>query len=492
MFKRMFPLAMFILFSLLIIGSLLFYSPSWGLVDDSANLTFAKFAWSGGNFFGNWWRVILEGTGIGMFRPVYYTWVIFVYHIFKSKPLLVYLGMAIFNLATLLLWGFILNRIWPNEEKNKYLNIFLYPLIFFIFTPFWNNFMYISLQQKFIIFFSALAIYLFYIGYTKERKIYFVFSVLAILLSILTHPEGIFLNLAMLLVSLVLFFLTKKNNCIFNFILNFILFIFYLVLTVTIQLKGSYTSKYGNNLNPGSLAVNFLTAPALIKILTFLAVFYFCFLVVVITKNKNKFSPVFLIFPLSCISFIAVLTPWGFPNYHLSVLTPFIMGMFFPFYSFMNSRSLLLKILANSFLLVVILLVLFFIWFPRISKISDIKRTEQFIMDFQNGHSKSIYFMASPCMEACAALGEFTKIKTTYLNDSLLSSDKLIESTSNFIIFRDECPRVYFDGVQELKEIYNNNTWKIFSVNKKEGIKKEFKVYFPENPMEKIKTFLKS
>ncbi len=122
---------------------------------------------------------------------------------------------------------------------------------------------------------------------------------------------------------------------------------------------------------------------------------------------------------------------------------------------------------------------------------SDIKKTELFMVDFEKERNAGTYFMAQPCMEACAHLGYFTKTKTVYLGDSLLSADKLTGQENNFMIFRDECPRVYFNGVAQSKEIYRNNTWRIFEIDKKEEAREEFKVHFPENPVEKIKTFLK-
>ena len=491
MLKKIFPLIIFTLFFMTVMGSLLFYAPGWGLMDDCRHLNHVELIWSGGNFFGNLWQLISIYTNVGEFIPVYFTWAALAYHIFRNAPLSLYLGIAVFNLMTLLLWGYTLNKVCPDTEKNRYMNIFLYPLTFSIFTPFWNNFMYISTQQKFIIFFSAIAVYLFYLACAKERKIYFIFSTIAVLLGVLTHPEGIFLNLAMLLLSLVLLLIIRKKIYIFSFVINFILFFAYLFFTFTIQLKGSYASGYGNNLNLEKLVFNFLAAPALIKIITFSAALYLCFLIITIIKGKNRFSPVFLIFPLSYMSFVAVLVPWGYPNYHLSVLSPFIMGMLFPVYSFLNSRSLSSKILVNSFLIIIVFVLLFTIWFPRISKISDIKKVEQFIVDLEKKGDSNVYFMAQPCMEACDSLGSFTKTKTIYLNDSLLSGEKLIKSSNNLMIFRDECPKVYFDGVQESKEIYRNDTWRIFQVEKKAGVKKEFEVYFSENIIEKIKTFLK-
>ena len=351
--------------------------------------------------------------------------------------------------------------------------------------------MYISPQTKFIISFSALTIYLFYMGYAKEKKIYFVLSVAAILLSVLSHPEGIFLNLAMLLLCPALFFLTRKRICIFNFILNLILFIPYLIFTVMVQLKGSYTSKYGSSLNFLSLAINFSTAPFVIRILALFSVLYFIFLVILILKKKNKFSPVFLVFPLGLMCFIGVLAPWGFPNYHLSVLTPFVMGMLFPVYSALNSKSPKIRIFVNSSMLILVLLVLFFICFLRISKMSDIKKTEQFIVGLEKQGKGNVYFMAAPCMEACEALNYFTAAKTIYLSDSVLTGAKLNEPGGNFMIFRDECPAVYLEGAKESQEVYKNRSWRIFSLNKEKGAAKKLKVDFQENAVEKIKSFLR-
>lgn len=490
MHKQLFPLAMFILTASLIIGSILFYAPSWGLVDDWANLVFSRFVWSG-EFFRNLWHVISRQTELWMFRPLYYVYVVFAYHIFANVPLLLYMVIAVFNLATLVLWGDLLNKFWPDETRNKYIGILLYPLAFFIFTPFWNIFMYISSQQKFIIFFSALAVYFFHRGYTKERKVDFILSVLAVISGMLIHAEGVFLNMAMLLLSLTIFFVVKKRIAIFNFALNLVLFLTYLFYTVVIQLKNVNNSRYAGNLGLDNLAAGFMSAPALVKIFALISALYFCCLLLIIVRRKNKFSPVFLIFPLGYICFIAVLAPWGYPNYHLSVLTPFIMGMLFPFYIFLNSRSPVLKILSDSALFAAVLLVLFLVWFPRISKISDIKKAEQFIVDFKKDGLARAYFMPQPGEEACMVLGKFTKTNTIYLGDSLLSADKLVMSADNLIIFRDECPKAYFDGVQESEMVYKNNTWKIFLVHKKEGIKKEFKVFFPENSVERLKNLLK-
>ncbi|TAM37170.1 hypothetical protein EPN54_05220 [bacterium] len=489
--RKIVPFSVFILFSLLIVGAFLFYAPSWGLMDDSGMLERAKIVWSGGDFFGNLTQLIVGDFHWGMFRPVFWSWAMLAYHIFRNAPLLIYLSIVIFNLITLLLWGLILHKTWQSVKNDFYYNIFLYPLSFFLFTPFWNNFMYISPQTKFIIFFSGLAIYLFYMGYAKEKKIYFVLSTVAILLSVLSHPEGVFLNLAMLLLCPVLFLLARKRTCIFNFILNLILFILYFIFTVTVQLKGSYTSKYGSSLNFHALALNLTAAPSLIKMLTLLSVFYFIVLAVIILRRENKFSPVFLIFPLGLVCFIAVLAPWGFPNYHLSVLTPFVMGMLFPVYSILNSKSPKIKILINSLMLVLVLLVLFFICFLRISKMRDIKKTEQFIVGLERQSKGNVYFMAAPCMEACGALNYFTNAQTVYLNDSVLTAGKLNEPGGNLMIFRDECPQVDLEGVKESQEVYKNRTWRIFSLAREKGSAKRLKVDFQENAIEKIKSFLK-
>lgn len=492
MIRKIFPVMIFLSFSMLVVWSFLFYAPSWGLVDDSQGLLYAKNVWSGNDFLGNFWKAVSDGNRWGVFRPFYFLYVALAYHIFEKTPLLLYILMAIFNMAVLLLWGRMFNRLWIGRTSGRLMDIFVYPLAFFIFTPFWNIFMYISMQQKFIIFFSVIAIYLFHKGYVSGRRIYFVFSVLAILLSAMTHPEGIFLNLAMLMIFPVLFLYGDRDKCVFNFILNLILFAAYLLLTITFQFKGFYASIYKKSLNLGGVSAHFMAAPALIKMIALFSVVYFCFLVVLVAKRKNRFSPIFLIFPLGYICFVAVLVPWGYPNYHLSVLAPFIAGMFFPLYSFINSKKSAVKILLNFSIIFVAFLSLFFIWFPRVSKISDVKKVEQFIVDFEkNKPTDSVYFMAQLAEEACGVIGEVTNTKTVYLHDSVLSQDRLAAASDNFMIFRDECPRVYFDGVEETREIYRNNTWSIFQVGKRAGVRKEFRINFSQNPMERVKSFFK-
>lgn len=490
-FRKIFPLTVFILFSLLIVGAFLFYAPSWGLMDDFQMLERVRYVWSEGNILGNLTQIIIDDFGWGMFRPVFWIWSMLIYHVLEKTPLLIYLSILVFNFAYILLWGLILHKTWATDEKNVYYNIFVFPLSFFIFTPFWNNFMYISPQTKFIIFFSALATYFFYSGYTKNSKKYIILSVFAIILGVLSHPEGIFLSLAILLFSLLIYFIKKKSILVFSFLLNLLFFIAYLFFTITVQLKGSYTSRYGDGLNLSKFILNFLGAPVLIKSLFLIALFYICFLFIIIRKNKNKFSPVFLIFPLSFVCFVVVLNPWGYPSYHLSVLTPFIMAMYFPVYTFLNAKSIILKILNNVFLLLLIVLVLVFICFPRISKMSDIPKTEHFLINIEKKQSGNVYFMPSPCEEASVALGYFTETKINYLSDNILSGDKLFYPGDKFLIFRDECPNACLKDARAAKEVYNNNTWKVFLIKKEPGVNEKLNLSFHENIVERIKSYLK-
>lgn len=491
MLNKFFPMVVFGTFFLLILGAFLFFSPSWGLMDDFQMLERVKYVWSGGNILSNLTQIIIDDFGWGMFRPVFWIWSMLIYHVLGKMPLLIYLSISVFNFSYILLWGLILHKTWATDEKNVYYNIFVFPLSFFIFTPFWNNFMYISPQTKFILFFSALATYFFYLGYTKNSKKYIILSVSAIILGVLSHPEGIFLSLVMLFSPLSIYLIKKKRILVFSFLLNLLFFIVYLFFTITVQLKGSYTSRYGDGLNLSKFILNFLGAPVLIKLLFFIALFYICFLFIIIRKNKNKFSPVFLILPLSFICFIIILNPWGYPSYHLSVLTPFIMAMYFPVYNSLNAKYLVLKILNNTSLILLILLVLAFICFPRISKMSDIPKTKHFLINIEKEQSGNVYFMPSPCEEASVALGYFTKTKINYLSDNLLSGNKLSVPGDNFLIFRDECPSACLEGVRAVKEVYSNNTWKVFLIKKDPGFNEELNLLFHENIVERIKSYLK-
>lgn len=494
-YKRYIPILIFLLVLTLIVFATIYYSPSWGLMDDAQNLERASRVWNSNNFLKSLWS-ILEGDlfGWGMFRPVYYSWAVFTYHLFKNSPLLIYIIIAIFNMAVILLWGSVLHRIYKPRKENVFLEVFLFPLSFFIFLPFWNVFMYISSQQKFILFFSALALYFFERAYSKNKSAFLFISTFFVLLSVLSHPEGIYLTIVFIVFSLldILFFHYKKGISFISLLINTLLCLLYFVFSLKIQMKGEYTSRYASNLNLAGIINNFLGASIVIKVLVVFAVLMSIFSFVRITGRKNSFSPLFSTIPLGLLSYFAVLSPWGYPNYHLSVAAPYALGMGFPLYFWINKKSKINSFISNIFLILLVFISFFFIIIPRISKMAGIKKTEEFIMSFNLNNYGNKYFLPFSCMEATDALKYFTKANITYLADGILSDKILKDVPQNYLICRDECWRVSLIGVVVDKEIYQNKTWKIFHILKRQGNLKEFKANFSENFIGKVKTYLRN
>jgi hypothetical protein len=460
--------------------------PSWGLVDDWSNLGFARTVWSGGDLIGGVARLVHEGTKLGMFRPLYYLYVSVAYHIFGKSPLSLYVIIALFNLSTILLWGYVLDRVFLCRGDRK-TNIFIYPLTFFLFTPFWNIFMYISSQQKFIIFFSALAVSFYNSGYTNNSRRYMLLSFVAVLCGMLFHPEGVFMNIALLIASAMLFVRDKKRALLFAMVVSAILLVVYLFLTVTVQLKGTYTAPYASGLYIFHIFDNLRSSPLAVKLIAGISALYLIYFAVSL-KRSLRLPPVFVVIPLSCIFFIAVMVPWGFPNYHLSVLTPFVAGMLFPAFRYFYSVNRTLKSVSCGLIFIASLIVILHIWFPRVSKMSDVGKTALFV---SGASGSGVYFVPHPGMEACAVLSEITGKKTVYLNDSLLSADKTAACRDNYLVLRDEFPEVRLEGVEVCDKIYRNNTWEIFVVREKKGFKGHYRALFPQSPVNAVKNFLK-
>jgi hypothetical protein len=144
----------FISFLLLVVGSFLFYAPGWGFMDD---LTFRQLAgnfWSGKTSFIS--MIFDDIHGLGRFHPVCYLWIILVYWV--KYPLLIYLLVFLIGAYVLLLWGQLMSRFLFKTPASSYVQ-WVFPLGFFLFPAFWNIFMYISVQEKFIFIFGSLSLY---------------------------------------------------------------------------------------------------------------------------------------------------------------------------------------------------------------------------------------------------------------------------------------------------------------------------------------------
>lgn len=488
------PLVVAFVFFALLIGAYLFYAPSWGLMDDSQNLDRAQAVWQSGNILRGLWDVITSGVrGWGIFWPVYCTWAIFIYHIFKDSPLSIYILIACFNFISLFLWGVVLHKIFSAPKDDFLRNVFLFPLIFFIFTPFWNIFMYISVQQKFVIFFSALSFYFLAKAYNSGRNKYLIFSFLALLASIFSHPEGIYLSMAYIVFSILDITLLKykKKVSIANFTINSIFFFLYYIFTVKVQMLGGYTAKYKNNLNMASLLNMFVETPMIVKAFFAGALVAFVCMLVQALRKKNNFLPLAIIIPIGIMTYLGTLLPWGFPNYHISLLAPHLFGLIFPVYLWLCRRKYLSLAVNGILIPISVTMVFFYVGFPRIQKMAEIKHMESFIKVLAAKNPHSFYFLPPPCVEATGAIKYFTGVDAKYLFEGKLSKELLSGRYQNYLVIRDECSMVTLDNVKAEEDVYGSNTWRIVRVSSKNDYSAAYKADFKENTFRKVITYLK-
>lgn len=485
---RYWPAVTFFMLFAWLVGVYLYYTPSWGLQDDFQSLGIARSVWQSENFLGSLWTVIANDLASwGIFRPVYYFSVVVNYHFFKDVPWFIYILIAIFNFSAILLWGIVITRLFSVRENYTWFGIFLFPLSFFIFTPFWNIFVHISFQEKYIVLFSAISLYFLEKAYSKERVAYLIPVMFFMILGMLSKPTGIHLTMAYIVFAVVdlVFLKHKKHISLLVLSLNAALFILYYWF-ITSNLRG-YAGQY--SLTFANIINNLLTSSMVVKLLIVAAIVIFLSLFVTILRKKNNFSPLALIIPLGFLSYVLVLAPWRFASYLLSALTPYVLAMFFPIYIWFNYRNNISRVAANACLILLAILSFFFIAVPRISKLADIREAEEFIMSSNKNNDR--YFFPPPFSEAAEAVSGFTSTRIVYLDKGVLDAEKLHGANGNYLIVNDEASAITLDGVEIGKTVYENNTWKIFQLAGNRPGQELFKVDFPENSVVKIKSFLR-
>lgn len=492
-FEKKASIIIFLLFSVVILGATLYYSPGWGFMDDYRNLPIAQKFWQNNPGFSSFKNLVaFDISEYGRFRPIYQIWVVFAYHIFFQNPLGLYILIAVFNILGLLLWGLIIHKVFSNNSKDFFSNIFIYPLTFFIFTPFWNNFMYISLLEKFVYIFSAISLYFFISAYRKRNFQFLLLSLSFAILCILSKETGVALFLVYWVYSLFnsIFSKDQRRFSLLNFsITTIILFSYYLFIK---GIWSGYSSEYGSSLSPMAIFMNIMKAPFVIKGLAFFsAAAIFSYLVLRAKNKSDVIKKEAVLFPLFLGSYIVVLSPWRFSNYLLAPIAPLIMATLYPLYRLIGHRHKVLRLLKKVLVVVISFLILFLIIIPRISKMADKRKLVEGIKSIEKMDLDSRYFFPPPFRESFEAIREFTGADVEYLAKGTLSKERLSSKGYNYLIFGDQCSEIALKGVAAGKEVYNSNTWKIFLIKEAKEKKSDFIVVFPENFAQRLKNYLK-
>jgi len=487
--SRNIPVSIFMLFFAILIISTLYYAPGWGLMDDATNILIARNFWQNHDLNKAFQELLRRDVNYGRFRPLYYLWIVLIYRFFAEFPLYIYILMLFIGVPLLLLWGVMVHEAFSGEKKYFFANVFVFPLSFFIFTPFWNNFMYISIQEKFIYIFTTVSLFSYFASYKKNSLFCFFLSWLLMFMGILSKETGIALVIVYIAYSIFDLIVFKENRrlafvggiinfatlCGYYFFMKYYIFFFFF-----------YSARYENNMDVLSIMRNINSAPVAIKaLLVFALVWLIVYLCV--RKRIGNIKNQAVLFPLFFIAYALVLSPWGFSNYLLAPLAPVVLVMLYPLYAFV------LRLTPNSLKWApVFILVLFsscaisFIVIPRISKMADKRKVVGFIKS-QEGKQRANYFFPRPFEEQSVLIAAYTGSDINYLSSGELDSSKVIMNKNNYLLYNDECSPVKLSNVSVKSEVYRNGTWRVFQVMSKQGNSEFFKVDFPENFFEKLK-----
>ena len=352
--------------------------------------------------------------------------------------------------------------------------------------------MYISIQEKFVYFFGALAIYFFIRTYEIKKIFCFILYLLCTVLCIMGKETGVSLSMAFCVYSLldILFFRRKIRLSFIHCGINFSVFaVYYFFIR---RILHGYTGRYASNFNSVSMFNDLMKAPALIKCLFgFAIIWIIAFILLAITKKKVAIRGEALVFPLFLFAYLIILLPWGFSNYLLAPLAPMAMGMLYPIYALISKLHKRLSQTGRVSIVIVSFLALFFIVVPRISKMGDIRKIIDYMSVAVEKEPMAKYFFPPPFPESANAIRGFTGGNIIYLNEGVLAEGMLSERSKNYLIFGDECSKIKLKDVAIGNELYRNNTWRLFLVEKGIDNKLNFYIDFPKNFLQKFKDYLK-
>lgn len=266
----------------------------------------------------------------GRFRPVYFIWLITAYTIGACAPFLVYFLITLAGLSLLPLWGISLDQAFNNGKRSPFL-LWVYPLSFFVFTPFWNIFMYISLQEKFVYLFCTPAIFFFLKSYADKKWWLLLPALIFTLLATMGKETGVALLMSFGAYAFVdaLIFKRDRNASWMIWSSNTILFSGYFLFVQ--WLMRSYSERYASNSNIQSMISKLLAAPVYIKIILLLCVAGIAWPIIKKCLDKTYEEKGGSLFAWLTLFYILLLTPWGYQSYLLSPLAPFLLATALPF-----------------------------------------------------------------------------------------------------------------------------------------------------------------
>lgn len=479
------PVGFFIAFFIAIAMTTLYFAPSWGLMDDKGFLDMARTYWQDPSNT----QIVTSGfQAAGMYRPVVFVWATIFYKMFEHWPTGLYILIAAGNMAAMLLWGLVFYRFFGIRPQDRNWTIFFFPLTFFLFTPFWNIFTYLSVQEKFIVFLAPLALIFFQKTYLERRPLDIIVLYLIVIVGMLSKATFIFVPVSMVVYSFfdLMVFRSRLAVSLLHLFITGLSLAYYAFYTVTVQLKGDYTSKYKTGLSVGGMLGKIIGASVLTKILLVVGIvgFMVFFIRAVRSQKKEYLFPGLIYCGLAV--YLLLLLPWGTHSYLLAAVGPMAWGALFPAYGWLNAKGGAVKLGVNVILAMLLCFVFVGNIMPSISRMGDIGRAIAFL-SAQPGMETDIYFMPPGYPETAYATNKFTQKKIEYCSDSGIAADMLSSQGADYVILTDLFPSIALSGVKTGRRVYANGTWQIFEIVPEPGHEEKFKVPFKKTLLQQLK-----
>lgn len=475
-------------FTLLILSAILVIQPGWGFMDDHTSLRIAQGFWSSPsiNRVGS---LIIGDTGLGRFRPINTLWIISAYKIGENAPLLLYFFITLAGLLLLPLWGIIADNVFNGGRRDPFW-IWFFPLTFFLFTPFWNAFMYISIQEKFVYFFSAPAIFFFLKAYEHNHLNKLVPAFLFSALAVAGKETGASLFMAFTayaVTNLVLFRRTIKISLIATLI-NSVAFIAYYFFIRGIM--KNYTAAYADGMTISKILSALAGSPLYIKCILIAAVLVIAMAAIRRATGRPLTNSGHTLFAWLALFYIAIMLPWGFSTFRLAPLAVFIAFIAAPLLK-VGDKLFPWRMLKNTLLALLIFLTAWNIIIPCIQKMADKRAVVTAIRDVMARTPDASFFYPAPFSETADALRAFSGANIIYLSDNSLSADSLTKRT-NFLLANDESSPVTLCGVATGRTVYESSTWWIYPLVKNARTTTSFKESQQQNVFQRFKDKLKA
>jgi hypothetical protein len=244
----------------------------------------------------------------------------------------------------------------------------------------------------------------------------------------------------------------------------------------------SIMSGYSARYEGFSLAVivgNIVGSSAVIKIIVVLGIVHVA--AVLFSRERLKtWQGVFpVIWGLLLVLYISVLAPWGFSNYLLAPLAPFVFGALYPVYKKIDGRFLLY---IRGALVVLVLTVVTVVLLPRLADIASVRPLTEFL---RSGRSSPVHYFPADSPEAPLRLQELTGQTFVYVPQQRLGVENVASGQGARLVVNRRSHAISLDGLTQGAMIYGDRHWKVVELLSREGHQQVFKVVFPE-------TFLQS